>query len=55
MVGEPYRNAWRLAGWQAGGLGYPLGAAVAYNGYATVQFEGGSMIYSAAGVEVRRK
>ncbi len=55
MVGEPYRNAWRLAGWQAGGLGYPLGVAVAYNGYRTVPFEGGSMTYSPTGVKVTRK
>ncbi|WP_176803090.1 M43 family zinc metalloprotease [Arthrobacter sp. ov407] len=55
MIGEPYRNAWRLAGWQSGGLGYPLAAAVAYNGYRTVPFQGGSMIYSATGVKVVRK
>ena len=55
MVGEPYWTAWRKAGWQAGGLGYPLGAAVAYNGYRTVPFEGGSMTYSSTGVAVARK
>ena len=55
MIGEPYRNAWRLAGWQSGGLGYPLAAAVAYNGYRTVPFQGGSMIYDATGVKVIRK
>ncbi|MET1152794.1 MAG: hypothetical protein ABWX72_01050, partial [Arthrobacter sp.] len=55
MVSEPYRNAWRLAGWQAGGLGYPLGVAVAHNGYRTVPFQGGSMTYSPTGVKVTRK
>jgi uncharacterized protein with LGFP repeats len=55
IIGQPYREAWRLAGWQSGGLGYPLGAAVAYNGYRTVPFQGGSMIYSSTGVKVVRK
>lgn len=54
MVGEPYWSAWRKAGWQTGGLGYPLAAAVEYNGYRNVPFQGGSMTYSPTGVTVSR-
>jgi GH25 family lysozyme M1 (1,4-beta-N-acetylmuramidase) len=55
MVGEPYWTAWGNAGWQSGGLGYPLGVAVQYNGYREVPFQGGSIIYSPSGVTVKRK
>ncbi|WP_425452070.1 LGFP repeat-containing protein, partial [Arthrobacter silvisoli] len=51
-VTEPYRDAWRQAGWQMGGLGYPKAAAVAYLGYRTVAFQGGSMTWTSAGVTV---
>ncbi len=54
MVGEPYWSAWRQAGWQAG-IGYPLGTAVAFTGYRTVPFEGGTMTYDSSGVTVVRK
>ncbi|NYD76668.1 GH25 family lysozyme [Arthrobacter cupressi] len=51
-VTEPYREAWRQAGWQMGKLGYPKAAAVSYLGYRTVRFEGGSMTWTSAGVTV---
>ena len=51
-VTEPYRDAWRQAGWQMGKLGYPTGAAVAGLGYRTVPFEGGSMAWTTSGVKV---
>jgi GH25 family lysozyme M1 (1,4-beta-N-acetylmuramidase) len=51
-VNEPYMSQWRLAGWQKGKLGYPLEAAVAYAGYKTVRFQGGTMTRSASGIKV---
>ncbi|MGN7249504.1 LGFP repeat-containing protein, partial [Arthrobacter sp. SAFR-014] len=52
-VTEPYMSAWRSAGWQKGKLGYPTSAAVAYRGYRTVYFQGGSMTWTTSGVTVR--
>ncbi|UKA52936.1 lysozyme M1 [Arthrobacter sp. FW305-BF8] len=52
-VTEPYMSAWRSAGWQKGNLGYPTSAAVAYRGYRTVYFQGGSMTWTTSGVTVR--
>ncbi|WP_052663678.1 GH25 family lysozyme [Psychromicrobium lacuslunae] len=52
-VNEPYRAAWKNAGWQMGKLGYPLAAAVAAGGYKTVKFQGGTMTWSSTGVAVR--
>jgi GH25 family lysozyme M1 (1,4-beta-N-acetylmuramidase) len=51
-VTEPYRDAWRAQGWQAGRLGYPTSAAVAAAGYGTATFEGGSLTWTASGVAV---
>ncbi|WP_253182639.1 GH25 family lysozyme [Arthrobacter sp. SW1] len=51
-VTEPYREAWRQAGWQMGRLGYPKAAAVAALGYRTVAFQGGTMTWSSSGVKV---
>ncbi|WP_258061637.1 GH25 family lysozyme [Arthrobacter sp. ZGTC412] len=51
-VTEPYRDAWRAQGWQAGKLGYPTSAAVAAAGYGTATFQGGSMTWTSSGVAV---
>ncbi|NJC22899.1 GH25 family lysozyme M1 (1,4-beta-N-acetylmuramidase) [Arthrobacter pigmenti] len=54
-VTQPYREAWRLSGWQMGRLGYPLQPAVASQGYRNVEFEGGWLRWTATGVQVRYK
>jgi uncharacterized protein with LGFP repeats len=54
-VTQPFREAWRLAGWQMGKLGYPLQSAAAAKGYRTVAFQGGWITWTSTGTRTTYK
>ncbi len=53
-VTEPFREAWRLAGWQMK-LGYPLQSAAAAKGYRKVEFQRGWITWTTTGTKTTYK
>ncbi|MHA7241034.1 LGFP repeat-containing protein, partial [Arthrobacter sp. TMS1-12-1] len=53
-VTEPFRDAWKKAGWQMG-IGYPLQSATTTGGYRTVRFQKATITWTPTGTRTTYK